>query len=279
MKALTLILVTGFIGARAFCAELNPAEILKQSIVNYQKDSQASLDYTYTERDVTLDAAGRPKTTDVSQVIVLDGTPYSRLIGKNGHTLSPDEALKENEKYRTAVAERDRETKEERARRIRKFQDQWQFLDEIPAAFNLKLIGHESIGGRANYVIELTPKAGYVPKAKYARIFPDIEGKLWVDEEDLRWTQAKADVIDTVSMGWILARIGPGAHITIKQVKVDGEHWMPKELTVQGVARILLVKSRSIDETVSYSGYKRIRPDTGTAAARNAVPEPANQTR
>ena len=66
-------------------------------------------------------------------------------------------------------------------------------------------------------------------------------------------------MINTISIGWVLARIGPGAHITMKQVKVDGEHWMPKEIDVNGSAKILLVKNRTLDETVSYSDYKRVR--------------------
>lgn len=87
--------------------------------------------------------------------------------------------------------------------------------------------------------------------------------------QDVRWTQAEANVIDTISIGWVLARIEPGAHITMKQVRVDGEHWMPKEIDVNGTARILLVKNRTLDETVSYENYKRVRPAPATAAAKN----------
>ena len=99
-------------------------------------------------------------------------------------------------------------------------------------------------------------------------MFADIAGKLWVDQQDLRWTKAEANVIDTISIGWFLARIGPGTHITLKQVKVDDEHWMPKEFAVNGSAKIMLVKNRLLDETVSYGDYKRVRPPAPTAAAR-----------
>jgi hypothetical protein len=70
-------------------------------------------------------------------------------------------------------------------------------------------------------------------------------------------------------MGLVLARIGAGAHISILQVKVDDGHWMPKELDAGGTARIMLVKNRNLDETVSYSDSKRVRPTAGTAAAKN----------
>jgi hypothetical protein len=221
------------------------------------------------ERDITKDSSGQPKTVELSQVNVLDGTPYGRLVARDGRPLDAEEERKEAEKYRKILDTREKETPEQRARRIRKYEDERQFLNEIPDAFNMKLLGHETVNGRANFVVALTPKEGYVPESRNARIFPNIEGKLWIDEQDLRWTQAVANVIEPISFGWILARIGAGAHITMKQVKVDGDHWMPKEIDVNGVARILLVKNRTVNQTISYDNYKRLRPAPPTAAAKN----------
>lgn len=268
VKTHTLVLIA-FIGKILYAAEADPREILTRSIANYEKDWAAALDFTYTEHDVTKDSTGHPKSTEILQVTVLDGTPYSRLIGRDGHPLSPEEAVKENEKYEKALAYREKETAEQRARRLRKYQSEWGFLHEIPSAFEIQMIGHETLLGRPNYVIELIPKSGYVPKSKNARMFPDIRGKLWIDEQDLRWTMAEAHIINTISIGWFLARIGPGAQITLKQVKVEGEHWMPKEINIDGSARIMLVKNRPIAQSLVYSDYKRVRPAQGTAAAKN----------
>jgi hypothetical protein len=269
VRTLTLSVIIGLIAHNANCADLNLHAIVSQSISNYEKDWEAALDFTYTEYDVMKDGSGRPKTTEVSQVFVVDGTPYERLIGKNGHPLTAEEALKENEKYQKASTARDTETPGQHDRRLRKYEEERQFLCEVPDAFDLRLVGHETIGGRRNFVIQLTPKAGYVPKSRNARMFSDIDGKLWVDEEDLRWTRAEANVINTISIGWVLARIGPGTRIALKQVKVDDEHWMLKELDINGSAKIMLVKNRTLDETVSYSDYKRVRAPAGTAAAKN----------
>jgi hypothetical protein len=268
VKTHTLVLIA-FIGKILYGAEADPREIVTRSIANYEKDSAAALDFTYTEHDVTKDSTGHPKSTEILQVTVLDGTPYSRLIGRDGHPLSPEEAARENEKYEKAVASREKETAEQRARRLRKYGSEWGFLHEVPSAFDIRMIGHETLLGRPNYVIELIPRSGYVPKARNARMFPDIRGKLWIDEQDVRWTMAEAHIINTISIGWFLARIGPGAHITLKQVKVEGEHWMPKEINIDGSARIMLVKSRPLDQSLVYSDYKRVRPAQGTAAAKN----------
>jgi hypothetical protein len=268
VKIITAI-VAGFIATWACCAEPNARQLVQQSINNYEKDWSAALDFTYTEHDVTKSAGGQQKSVEVSQVSVLEGTPYSRLIAKNGHTLTPEEELREADKYRRAVETRDHETPAQRDRRLRKYREERAFLREVPDAFDIKLLGRETIDGRSNYVVQLTPKPGYVPQAKNARMFSAIEGKLWIDEQDLRWTKAVADVIDTISIGWVLARIGSGAHITLTQTKVDGEHWMPKEIDVNGSARIMLVKNRLLDESVSFGDYRRTRPPAPTTAAKN----------
>jgi hypothetical protein len=269
VRILTLFAAAGFMAWPLYSADPDPHEIVEKSIANYEKDWTAALSFTYTEQDVSKGASGRAKSMEVFQVSPLDGTPYSRMIAKNGNTLNGDEAARENEKYDKALESRGRETPEQHARRVRKYQEERGFLREISDAFDIKLLGHETLNGRANYVIQLTPKAGYIPKSKNARMFSDIQGKLWVDEQDLRWTKAVADVVNTISIGWVLARIGPGAHITMTQVKVDDGHWMPKEIDVSGAARIMLVKNRTLDERVSYSGYRRVSPGQGTPAAKN----------
>lgn len=264
------LFVAGFIVARYACsADPNPRDLLAQSIENYEKDWKAALDFTYTQREITKDISGQPKSVEMSQVNVLDGTPYTRMIAKDGHPLDEEEARKEEEKYHKMLEARESETPEQRARRVRKYEEERRFLKEIPDAFNIKLLGHETLNGRANYIVGLTPKEGYVPQSKNARIFPDIGGKLWIDQQDLRWTQAEANVIEPISFGWILARIGAGAHITLKQVKVEGDHWMPKEIDVSGIARILLVKNRTVNQTISFDNYKRLRPAPPTTAAKN----------
>jgi hypothetical protein len=268
MNTSTLI-VLGLVTGCAYCEDLNPRQIVAKSISNYEKDWTAALQFTYTEHEVSRGAPGERQTVEISQVSELGGTPYSRLIGKNGHPLSPEEARKEDEKYRKVQSARDSETPEQRERRLHKYQEQRSFLREIPEAFNMKMLGRETLNGRPNYVIELTPDGSYVPKSKNARLFSDIRGKLWIDVDDLRWSRAEARVMDTISIGWFLARVEPGANITLIQTKVDGEHWMLKEIDIKGEARIMLVKNRMLDETISCSDYRRIPSTSGTPAAKN----------
>lgn len=264
VKAPALLTVLGLAVCPLYAAATARA-LVEQSIANYEADWKAALDYTYTERDVSSDPSDK---VELYQVIVVDGTPYNRLIAKDGHPLDAEESRRQAEKYRKMLDARDKETSEQRAHRIGKYDTERAFLKEIPDAFNMKMTGNETVDGRPNYVIQLTPKEDYVADSKYARIFSSIEGKLWIDQQDVRWTKAVAHVIDTISFGWILARIGPGAHITMTQQRV-GEHWFPKKIAIEGIAKILLVKNRTIDDTISYENYKRFHPAPGTANAQN----------
>lgn len=256
MRTLALLAGLSFLPYTSACADPTAPDLVAKSIANYLDDWKAELNYSYTERDDSTDSTDK---TELYQVNVVDGTPYNRLIARDGHPLNADEARKQAEKYQKMLDLRDKETPEQRQRRLRKYEDEFAFLKDIPKAFNMKMFGTETVNGRPNYVIELTPKPDFVPTTKYERIFPGIEGKLWIDEHDVRWTKAVAHVVDTISFGWIMARISPGAHITMLQEKV-GEHWFPRKIEVQGEARIMLVKNRTIDNTITYDNYKPLNP-------------------
>ena len=85
----------------------------------------------------------------------------------------PEEARREEEKVskRSFPSGITRVT-EQRERRLHKYREQWQFLSDIPEAFEIRLIGHETLAGRPNYVLELTPRPGYVPKTRYGKVIP-----------------------------------------------------------------------------------------------------------
>jgi hypothetical protein len=256
-----------------YAAGLSPREIVSQSIANYEEDWKAALNFTYIEQDVTKDSSGDVKSSETSQVTVIDGTPYNRLIARNGRPLNTEETQKENEKYLKAVSARDEETPEQRGRRIGKYESERRFLREIPNAFKMTMLGRETVNGRENYVIGLTPDKDYIPKSRSAHMFREIEGKLWVDERDLRWTKAEANVIGGISIGWVLARVGPGARIEMTQEKVEGDHWMPKAIDIRGSVRIMLVRTRSLDETISYSEYTPIKKRISAVASRSNSPD------
>jgi hypothetical protein len=245
---LSLILVS------AIWAEPEPKEIVRRTIVNYGRDWREQRKWAWTLTDMT--ASDDTKEVEVSEVAPLYGTPYERVVRKNGRPLSAEEARRENRKYQKALKEREIESPAERAARIRKYDDSREFMADVPEAFNYNLTGQETIDGRPAWVIQMTPRPGFVPTAPHAAMLEHLEGTMWVDTQDFRLAKAQAHVIDTISIGWILARVGPGTRFEVDQTRVANGVWMPNTIKIDGVAHVLLVHSRSLNEQLTYSGYR-----------------------
>jgi hypothetical protein len=248
---------------------VDPAEIVGQSIRNYQRDRQTRVNWAYTQTDVTK--SGDTSQVDVSEVIPLDGTPYERLIQKNGHPLPPSEEKKETRKYERALRQREVETPSEREARISKYENEQEFVRDIPDAYRFELLGEEVVDGRPVWVIGMTPRQGFAPSTPRGSILGHIEGKLWIDKEDVQWAKAEAHVIDTIGIGWVLARIEPGTRFAVEQKRVEDGLWMPRRITIAGAARVMIVHSKTIVEELTYSGY---RNSGGVSAVKRAGTNP-----
>jgi hypothetical protein len=242
--------------AVAAYGQVNPKELVTQSIRNYQRDWQAARSsWASTETDVT-DSDGT-KEVDVSEVIPMAGTPYDRLILRNGHPLTVAEQRKEDRKYERTLRHREEETPSEREARIRKYDEERAFINDIPNAYTFTLLGEETIDGRSAWIIGITPRPDFAPSTPHGAMLEHIEGKLWIDEKDVQWAKAEAHVIDTIGIGWILARIGRGTRFELEQTRVANGLWMPRRLTIAGAARVMIFHTKNISEELTWSGYRK----------------------
>jgi hypothetical protein len=247
------LLISFLSGAALLSAgALDPREIVSQSIANYERDYHAALRYSYIQRDI--DSSDGTKKVTVSQVVVVEGLPFEKVISRNGQPLTPSEQKREDEKYQKAVSERS--APGAREKKLAEYEHARSFLKEVPKAFAFKIAGEEMINGRANYVMDCEPNPEYSPVDSKAKMFSHIKAKMWIDKQDLRWTRADATVTAPIAIGWILAKIGQGARISIHQQRVAPNVWMPSELAVNGNARIMMVKNHPIGEDVFFSDYR-----------------------
>ncbi|MDQ6662775.1 MAG: hypothetical protein M3Z23_00070 [Acidobacteriota bacterium] len=263
-------LVVGMAAAMAFVPALtgqpDARELVRKSLDNYQRDWRATVNYTYTQRDVEMRSGA--KSITVNQVVTIEGTPYERLIGKDGHPLTTAEESKEKEKYERTLEARRHESPSERQKRIADYEKQRGFLKEVPDAFQFKLLGERTIEGRPAYLVECTPNPNYLPHSMSSRIFPKIQAKLYIDKQDLEWMRAEADVMDTVSFGFILARVSKGSKILLERMRLKDGIWVVKRIDVNGTARIMMVKTRDLNEEITYSNYHLV--NTAASSAQSA---------
>jgi len=232
-------------------------QIVETSIAATQRHWQARLHSTYVERDEDkrLDLAGRLKSedVDVSRTILVNGVPFEQLVERNGKPPSVEEERKQKEK----LDKLKRETPEERAEQLRRREEEnTSLVREVPKAFDFRLVGEEAVNGRPAYVLQATPHPGYQAQGKYGKMFSKVEGKLWVDKQDLGWIKVDGQVIEPFSIGLFLARVLRGSEIKMEQARVDGRIWLPERVEVRAAAKIFFVKSLVIDRVLTYSEYK-----------------------
>jgi hypothetical protein len=241
-------------------------QIVESSIAATQRHWQARLQYTYVERDQErrLDSAGRLKSehVDVSRTILVNGVPFEQFLECNGGPPAAEEEKKQKEKLDKLM----RETPKQRAERLRKqAEEDTSLVREVPKAFDFQLVGEDVVNGRPAYVLQATPHTGYQAQGKYGKMFANVEGKLWVDKQDLGWIKVDGQVIQPFSMGLFLARVLRGSHITMEQTRVDDGIWMPERVEVRASAKIFFVKSLVIDRVLTYSEYRL--PQSGRPTA------------
>ncbi len=227
-------------------------------------------DYTYVERDVEhhLDGKGNTKSTEIKTYDVLEfyGEQVQRLTEKDDKPLSPKEAAKEEEKIQKIIDKRKNESEEERKKREQREEkdreDGRKFITEVADAYNFKLVGTEQINGRDAWVIDGEPRPGFEPKMKEAKFLPKFHGRVWIDKDDEQLVKMNVEAIDTVSLGWFLARVHKGTRITFEQVRVNDEVWLPQHVAFKVDVRVALLKNFNIDGEQTFRDYKKFRTST-----------------
>jgi len=245
--------------------------VVAQSVRNYEHDWKAAA-AQWACRETDISRSDGHNETDVSEVIPLGGTPYDKLISKDGHPLTGSAARREERKYEHVVREREQESPEEREARIRKYENERAFVKDIPSAYTFRLVGDEALNGRPSWVITMTPRPDFVPTTPHAAMLSHIDGKLWIDKQDVRWAKAEARVAETISIGWILARIGPGAQFVVDQTRLDNGIWLPRKITISGTALVMMVHSKPLNEELTWSDYRKV--PASVASARPAANQP-----
>ena len=243
-------------GAQNLASVLDARQIVGLSVAAAERSWQARDHFAYTERDEDrrLDLLGHVKSenVDVTRMILVDGARFEQLLEHNGQLPS----AKEQRKHDEDLDKLKHEMPEEKTARLRKDQENRSFLRDVLEAFDFHLIGEEILGGRPAYVLRATPHPGYHAHGKYGKMFPKVEGELWVDKQDFGWIKVDGEVTQSFSMGLFLARVQRGSHIILEQTCVGDAVWVPKRLEMRASTRILFLKSLDIERILTYSDYR-----------------------
>jgi hypothetical protein len=251
--------------------------IVRRAFELNQKSEEAAREYAFVQGQHIrmMDDSGHVKreTWKTEDITLVDGSPYRRLLERDGKPLTPAEQKQEDERLRWNQEQRPKEPAAQREKRMaeakRRYEERVGPFREVPDAFDFKLAGEESINGTPCWMIDATPKPGYRPKSSGAAMLPKLQGRLWIAKSDYGLVKADAQTLGTVSYGAILFRLSKGSRVQIEQERVAGDLWLRKRIKVDLWGHIMLVASRRADIEFTYRDYRK--PATGSPTAPGAV--------
>lgn len=260
-------------------AVTNPRAIMQRAVAKDIISWQAAKDYTFLQRtqEDALDGNGGVKSSksETAEILVLYGEPFERVIAKDDKPLPEKEQKKQDEKFESETRKRENESAEERQRRLEKYEkqreDERAFVRELLDAYDFTLIGSEAVNGRATWVIDGTPRPGFEGKRRESKMLAKIKPRFWIDQQDYSWTKLRAEVTDTLSFGWVVARLHKGSTFEMQQARVNDEVWLPQRFDVRLDGRVALLKGVNQDLHVTFTDYRRFRTETKISAAEPAA--------
>ncbi len=269
-KCLLLLLVVPLVASAVlFAADQSQVEqIIQRSVEANKLDWDAAPEYNNFERDRE---DGRDTTYEV---LMIEGSPYQRLVAVNGEPLTTEEQAQEEHKLQEAIAQRKGESPQQRAARIARYEKDRKrdnlLMEQLTEAFNFKLEGEEKLGPYEVYHLRATPRPGYRPPNSEAKVLTGMEGQLWIDTKTYQWVKVEAEVIHPVSIQGFLARVNPGTRFELEKMPVSGDIWLPKHFAMKARAKILGIFSHNSQEDDTYWDYAKAgTTPTSTAAEQS----------
>lgn len=274
---LTTILIAASCAAHAQ-TRLTAREIVQRSVARDARNFDRFKDYTYNELAIQkyLDGGGKVTKTEstLSEILNLNGRPYERILERDGKPLSERDARKEQEALDREAAKRAKESDRDRDRYEKERQEQRRFAQEVPDAFTFTLLAEEKLEGLPVWKIFAEPKPDFKPRDSRASVLKKVRGTIWIDQAGYQWVRAEMDVIDTISWGFFVLRIPPGAKLSFLQMRVNDEVWLPKEIHIRADAKVAFIKTFRLDVDISYRNYRKFRTESHLIDAEELAPKP-----
>ena len=240
-------------------------------------DEERQSGYVFNEQRVEqkVNGAGRVTGESVKVYEVYPGLPgedrYRRLIEEDGRATPPDRLAKQDverrkkaEQYarkQAVPSERQREAREQDKAR-REYSDA---VEDIFRVYDIQMLRREPIEGIDTILATLTPKPGARPHTDDGKVMRHFEARAWISESDYELVRVEIEAIDNLSFGLgLLARVHKGTVATYQRRKVNGETWLPAEVTWTASGRLFLLRRLRLRGVSTFSGYRRYSVDTTT---------------
>jgi len=229
-------------------------EIIRRSVQATHADWERAPDFDFCKRDETKTGSR------TYAVVMIEGSPYNRLVQENGNNLSSQQEAVEQERLASTVQQRQHEMPEQWAKRIAQYQKErhrnQELLEQLTAAMDFTFARTELVDSHPVDMFEATPRRGYVPTSVATRVLTAMKGELWIDPASFRWVKIQAEVVKPVSIVGFLARVQPGTRFVLEEDPMAEDMWLPRHFAMQSRATIAFFFEKSSQTDETYFNYK-----------------------
>ena len=268
------IWVLGFTGVSAQERPLPDADalfrVVRENLVRAERETHRCL-YKERRTDIHTNPFGKLGTGGMSLFEVYPSPArrltYRRLIERDGMRIPAAQVAERDQRYRTRVAEVQKETAARSAADPRVLEGEAQrarerrqrAVDDVVDTLTFTMKGrvtHKSVPAIA---IGFAGKADARPSTRQGRIAQKFRKTLYVDERVNEVVSLEATSTGDISFGYgMVAKLGQGTAVTLTRQPVEGGLWMPTRLTMKGQGRALMVRRLVIDFAIDWLDYDRL---------------------
>lgn len=231
--------------------------LVERAARTMQADWAATPGYAFIQRDASL--SGGKRVVRTHQVVMIADSDYYLLVAVDDKLIPPDQRRLELLKLQAEIEKRSREDSETRRRRSETYRKQREqngaLLLEFPKAFRFELIREERSGGSPSFLLAATPRPGYQPPNRTARILTGMRGQLLIEGSGFHWVCTEATIMRAVPIFGFLAKVLPGTQFELEMAPVAGSVWLASRFRLQLTASRFWFKTKQTIET-TYSEYR-----------------------
>lgn len=184
------------------------------------------------------------RVTRTYRIVESDAGDVEWMIAVNDRDLSPKQREKEEQWLEKLLADptiqKDREKNDaaENSRRQK-------IISVLGRAFLYDLEGTENDGRIVR--LHFRPNPQFHPDSREAKVCAGLEGTMWIDQLNGRFTRAEGTLRRGVDFGWgLFGHLDRGGHFAIEQTEVDAGVWRVTNLDINFKGTMLIFKSLTI---------------------------------
>jgi hypothetical protein len=241
-------------------APLPDAATVLREVEAHQKELD-KIRENYTFRAVQtmrqLDSHGNVKKTETEEheVFFVKGHQVEKLVRKDGKSLTPDQARKEQDRVNKEVV------------KISQQGEGNPDKDDITVARLLQIVTFSrprrvSLNGRDTIAFDFAGDEHAKTHGRNEDALKKVSGTVWVDERDREVSRMSATLDENYHIGFgLLASVAKGSNVVFDQALIRKEAWLPTAIALHLQARALLVAGIRADIEIHFDQYQKFQTD------------------